>query len=109
MIFTASHPIIAIVTTALVFLLTIPAFKSIILCTNTRKLEPRQLYEDEDGKATPQSEAAFNLKRKYSKLAITIVTLVAFGLSLALAVLLEIHTNGVKMLIEWMGVALNVN
>lgn len=104
--------VISTIATTLVLLYTIPAlidtFRNI---TTSRKkagksLFGKKLYEDEDGTATPESQAAFS--QKWPKIIITLLNVTAFGISVAVAVMttlkIEETQNQKELAGQWLGV-----
>lgn len=110
-------PFVVNITVAIAILIsTIPAISSIF---STLKINQNQhdksskfekIYEDEDGAATVQSESEFS--QKWSKALITVLTVTAFAINVAVAVIstLELQKyEGDKvmgMANIWLGVAI---
>ena len=87
-------------------LLTLPGVFAILAQARDR-IPPDNFYEDIDGKATPESTAAFsNKKAKFCTLAFAIV---GFALSAAVSVISLLHPLGDGLNIEnWLGLGLSV-
>lgn len=85
----------------LIGLLSIPAALS--LASQLRRAESKtEVYEDEDGKSTPEAVAAYSAK--VSKACILLFAVIGLGLSIALAVLSTLgETNGI-FLENWLSV-----
>lgn len=106
----------SIVAASLVFLSSFPAISTIfrILSAGHKKRgkasTATKIYQDEDGVATPESQADFSQRK--SKIAITVIVIAAFAINLAVTVLSTLDYDGEQFftIIElWMHVGLWVS
>ena len=78
---------------------TVPGFLAFLAQWRDRKPKDN-FYQDVDGKATPESNAAFS--NKSQKLAILSLSITGLGLSIAISVLATLnHTAGEHLLEDW--------
>lgn len=91
----------------LIGLLSIPAIISLVIQLTTR--EPKQdTYEDEDGKATPESIKAYSAK--LPKALVVIFSVIAAATSIALAVLATLHIGNEGLFLEnWLSAGASVS
>ncbi|KAK8031803.1 hypothetical protein PG990_001537 [Apiospora arundinis] len=87
----------------LVALFTIPAVTKLVLQLRTRDAKPSEIYEDKDGKSTPEAVKAFSAK--VPKAFILLLSLAGLGLSIALAVLSTLDQEKDLFLENWLSVA----
>lgn len=87
----------------LVALFTIPAVTKLVLQLRSRDAKPSEIYEDKDGKSTPEAVKAFSAK--VPKAFILLLSLVGLGLSIALAVLSTLDPEKDLYLENWLSVA----
>jgi uncharacterized protein YqhQ len=87
----------------LIALLTTPAIYTIVSRLVSRRQasdSTRQLYQDEDGTATEESEKAFS--DKIQRFSIAVLSVIGFLASLALAVLVTINTPRTFFVEHWL-------
>ncbi|KAK8856528.1 P-loop containing nucleoside triphosphate hydrolase protein [Apiospora arundinis] len=87
----------------LVALFTIPAVTKLVLQLRSRDAKPSEIYEDKDGKSTPEAVKAFSAK--VPKAFILLLSLAGLGLSIALAVLSTLDPEKDLYLENWLSVA----
>lgn len=87
----------------LVALFTIPAVTRLALQLRSRDAKPSDIYEDVDGKSTPEAVKAFGAK--VPKAFILFLSLVGLGLSIAVAVLSTLDQGKGLFLENWLAVA----
>lgn len=86
-----------------VALLSVPAVLGLAAQLSSRESRPDEVYEDKDGKSTPEAVKAYSAK--IPKAFVLLFSLVGLGLSIALAVLSTLgETNGI-FLENWLSVA----
>lgn len=99
---------IAVVTgLAVIGLVSVPAVTAFVLQLTTR--EPKKnTYEDEDGKATPESIKAYSAK--WPKTFIVLFALVSSGTSIATAILTTLHIGNDGLFLEnWLTTGASVS
>lgn len=89
-----------IITATITLFATFPALSSVFSALKISRNQygksstSKNLYEDKDGVATPESEIEFS--QKWSKVSITLLTAAAFALNVAIAVLSTSEYEGQK-------------
>lgn len=91
----------------LIGLASVPAAQYIVVQLTTR--EPKSdTYEDEDGKATPESVKAYSAK--WAKISSVIFALISSGTAIASAVLTTLHVGNEGLLLEdWLSAGASVS
>lgn len=82
-------------------LLSFPAVTNIVLQQRTREAKP-EIYEDADGKATPESVKAYSAK--LPKIFLILLSVVGLGLSIAVAVVSTLGETTGLLLENWLAV-----
>lgn len=92
---------------AFIGLVSVPAASTLVRQLTTREYRP-EVYEDEDGKATPQSLKAYSAK--WPKTLMVLFAIISCGTSIATAILTTLHVGKDGLFLEnWLGAGATVS